>query len=257
MVAALKQLEQGTTLQTTVNRILAKSVVKTLKQQSIAIEHQDIIELLNKVFDKNKQLNIFLAIDGVEKLIGKEFSAACEQLKYIRDSFRNRFEYIFGLGTAKGLSITRENYGTLSALIAQQLIIINLSSTAEEIYFSQIKRGWYNWLVSRLLPREDFVSINNVSGGYAPYIKFLLRIHFKAGAKLNMSTELISASDRLLQSLSPALIQILVGVLKGNPINTNTFNYQLLKKLGIVVNNRLFSPIFSTYLLGISSKTSL
>lgn len=154
MVAALKQLEQGTTLQTTVNRILAKSVVKTLKQQSIAIEHQDIIELLNKVFDKNKQLNIFLAIDGVEKLIGKEFSAACEQLKYIRDSFRNRFEYIFGLGTAKGLSITRENYGTLSALIAQQLIIINLSSTAEEIYFSQIKRGWYNWLVSRLLPER-------------------------------------------------------------------------------------------------------
>lgn len=250
IVASITQNLPETGSQPIVSKILAAGVRKTLSQAKLPVPaSEDIISLLEWVFTRNKNLRLFLIVDGLEQLTGEQFSHVREQLKYTRDTFRNHLDYIFGIGTAQAMQITREKYGTLSTLIGQQTVIINLPQKTTEVYRTLYSQPvWLSWLRVPLL-RKRFAYIDQVSGGYPPYIKYLLRAESTAnGNMVPLEQEIIIASKRLLQSLTSEMSQLLSKLAHNIPVNTQSNDYIMLNTLGIINQGKVFSPILENYL---------
>ena len=222
-------------------------------------DETDLFALLDKLVDNNPRMRIYLILDGIEKLFADKFRTRRDTIKFLRDKYRGNLEYIFGMSDAKYIDEIDTNLGELSKLLAQKFISLPLidSGMAEYLHFStgRIHRYLHKiWIrIDRSLSAR-FKLIDRISGGYPPYVKYLLSLDKRELAELGLSKELEIGSKRLIKSLHPKQQIYMKKVMQDPGFHQNDLYFTLLKELRIIRNyensQKLFSQIMYWFLKG-------
>lgn len=218
-----------------------------------------LIDFLDELIKRYSKKRFFVFLDSFDLLISEKYFKVRQILKYLRDRYRGHIEYIFVLSEEKYLyKENLQDLGEILNMLGERIISLPIKSSlvsyglSSSILPSYIYYIYYliNWKI-----RNRFRLINQLAGGYGPYIKHLMVYSESELKKIirdksYLNFEIESRSERLLRSLTPTTNRLLIQIAKTGELNTEDKERAYrLRNLGMVLDNdRLFSPLMERFL---------
>lgn len=245
---------QAVTLQEVAEEEIKSALeLMTTVQRLTNNNNQKIKDYISAVIHDNPKAYFFIIIDGVEQLVDTQYQVMLDVFKYIRDRYRGRLDYIFGI--SQGDFIEKKDYselGSIAPLLGRKIVSIPLEPNSEQIFKSMYKGNKLLLLFTKKRNKQRLIKVDTMSGGYAPYIKYLLGRREPLDLVQPLPVELKTASMRLKNSLSQNQYNCIKNLLLNNYLTeTNStkalFNLRILHKDNEGI--RLFSPIMHKFIL--------
>lgn len=208
-------------------------------------------ELLLKKF-RNKIF--YIELDGTEVFLDQQMEQCFSFLKYFRDNFKGRVEYVFTLTDMNVMqAMLNVKHGAFSAIFSHNISVLTLTHF-KEIYRSRstsFKRKYEELFKNRSAQFKKWQDdVTYLTGGYPPYCKFIEKF-YPLPSNLNLTQELVLISENLLRTLTPNQAEILIKVTKKQPIEPSN-DLSFLLETGLVKNEantlKPFSPIFEVFI---------
>ena len=212
---------------------------------------------IEKYLKLNKGKLTILILDNSDALNKQGFEAQKEFLKNFRDQYRTRVEYLFLIGELTELNnLNRSKWGTLVDLITQKILLMKMPVLEECILPMHIEESMivYNLFTKHSSAfKERLKLIDQWSGGYPPYFKYLFRLNnLESLRNLVVDRELELSAERLLSSLDKEHLEVLQKLVKDKKFNEKTREGKELLQMGVIVKEaagfRLFSPLLHHYI---------
>ena len=199
------------------------------------------------VFDKllnylKSETTVHLILDNVEKIFKFSYIETLDLIKFIRDKFGNRLQFIFAINNLNLLKeIQERKFGRISDILLHNIYFLGLEKNPKNFYLN----------INKDLNIKQITNILKFSGGLPSYVKQLVLSDSNLVINENLKQLTDNTSLKLVQCLTPKQISFIKNINKFETVDIETELTQLIL-LGIVEKNEnnytVFSPIFEEYI---------
>ncbi len=229
--------------------------LKKLKRNSVEIDNDKwskdkLVSAIDNLIEDFPHKQFYFILDDTEEFFSEDTKAISNLLKFIRDRYRGKIEFIFSMDSSKWFKkIKQKTHGEIANFIAQKVVILSLMNIRE----TELSESFIPRKLKYLSPsyKNKINKIQNLSGGYLPFKKYLTS-SLNSFENVSLDPALRNISEKLISSLTKHQENLLRKVANGEMIKGG-WDTNFLIETGLLRlkdrNVSLFSPIIKNYLL--------